>query len=261
MEHNQKNNKKYPLITAGALISNNKDEFLFVKSDKWIGQWGIPAGKLHYGEKISEGFKREVKEETNLDIYHIRFLLTQEIVNPKDFFRKSHFVSLNYTCKAKNTNVRLNNEAQSCKWSTAENALKMKLNEPTEELMQYYLKAINNDKVIIRDLEVECIAGIRKRERTERQKVYVTAEIYTGTKKAAKSSNIKDTINYSSLIRNIKKLLINKKYLLLETMAEDIAKLILKDKKANKAKVLVKKPKAVAKGKYAAIEIKREQNG
>ena len=42
---------------------------------------------------------------------------------------------MNYTCKAKNAKVRLNSEAQSYKWVTAENALNMKLNEPTKELL------------------------------------------------------------------------------------------------------------------------------
>ena len=141
-----RNNEKYPLITVGALIFNKKNKILFVKSNKWKGQYGIPAGKVHYGEKVVDGLKREIKEETNLDVYGIKFLLRQEIINPKDFFKKSHFVSLNYICKAKNTNVKLNNEAQSCKWVAAENALKLELNKPTKELVQYYLKAINKDK-------------------------------------------------------------------------------------------------------------------
>jgi len=251
----------FPLVTAGALIFNKKNQILFVKSDKWKGQYGIPAGKVHYGEKIIDGLKREIKEETKLDVYGIKFLLRQEIINPKDFFKKSHFVSLNHTCKAKSTNVKLNNEAQSYKWVTAENALKLELNKPTKGLIQYYLKIINRDKIIIKDLEIDCIVGVRKRERKEKQKILVTVEIFTNIEKAAKSSNIKDTINYSSIIKNIKKLITGKKYLLLETMAEDIAKMILRNKKVNEVKVLVKKPKAVPKGKYAAVEIGRWQNG
>lgn len=252
---------QYPLITAGALIFNNKNQILFVKSNKWKGQYGIPAGKVHYGEKIIDGLKREIKEEANLDVYGIKFLLRQEIINPKDFFKKSHFVSINYTCMAKNTNVKLNNEAQSYKWVTAENALKLKLNKPTKELIRYYLKTLNRDKIIIKDLEIDCIVGVRKRERKEKQKILVIVEIFTNIKKAAKSSNIKDTINYSSIIKNIKKLITDKKYLLLEAMAEDTAKMILKDKKVKGVKVLIKKPKAIGKGKYTAVEIARTKNG
>ena len=98
MQTIEKNNKKYPLITVGALIFNKKNKILFVKSNKWKGQYGIPAGKVHYGEKIIDRLKREIKEETKLDVYGIKFLLRQEIINPKDFFKKLHFVSLNNTC-------------------------------------------------------------------------------------------------------------------------------------------------------------------
>jgi nucleoside triphosphatase len=249
--------QQYPRITAGALIFNKKNHILFLKSNKWKGQYGIPAGKVHYGEKVLEGLKREVKEETGLDIYGIRYLLWQEVINQKSFFKKAHFVSINYVCKTNKSEVKLNNEAQSYKWVTAESALKLNLNEPTKELIQYYLRTINQDKIVIKDLEIECIVGIRKKERKEKQKIYITAEVYSNTKKAAKTKDVEDTINYSPIVNNIKNLLIDKKYLLLESMAEDIAKLVLKNKKAKNIRVLIKKPKAIGNGKYVGVEIYR----
>lgn len=254
-----KTDRKYPLITVGALIFNKKNQILFLKSNKWKGQYGIPSGKLVYGENIINGLKREISEETNLDVQGIKFLLNQEIIEPRDFFKKAHFISMNHTCKAKNTNVKLNHEAQSYKWIKAENTLKLNLNEPTKELIKYYLKLGNKDRVIIKDLEIDCIVGIRKIERKEKQKIYVTAEIYTNIKKAAKSKDIKDAVNYSSIIKNIKKLAISKKYLLLETMAEDMAKLILKNKKVNKVDILIKKPKAIVKGKFTGVSVSRKK--
>lgn len=250
-------NNKYPLVTVGALIFNEKYQILFLKSNKWKGQYGIPSGKLEYGEDINKGLKREIKEETNLEVHDIKFLLNQEIIEPKDFFKKSHFISLNHICKTKNINIKLNHEAQTYIWVKANNALKLNLNDPTKKLIQYYLKLKNRDKIIIKDLEIDCIVGIRKRERKQKQKIYVTAEIYTDTKKAAKTKDIEHAVNYSAMIKNIKSLAVNKKYLLLETMVNDMSKLILKNKKVNGVKVLIKKPEALPKGKYAAIEIIR----
>jgi len=256
-KNNQKRDEKYPLITVGALILNKKNQILLLKSSKWKGKLGIPSGKLNYGENTINGLKREIREETNLIVYNIKFLLIQEIIEPKDFFKNSHFVSINHVCKTKNSNVKLNHEAQSYKWATAEDALKLNLNKSTEELIQYHLELKNRDKIIIKDLEIDCIVGIRKKERREKQKIYVTAEIYTDTKKAAKTKNIKDAMNYSSIIKNIKKLIINKKYLLLESMAEDISNIFLKNKNVTMVKVLIKKPKAIGKGRYAGVEIMR----
>ena len=162
-----KMNDKYPLVTVGALVFNKKKQILFLKSEKWKGQYGIPSGKLHYGEDVASGLRREVKEETNLDIYDIKFILNQELINPKDFFKKAHYVSINYVCKTKNNNVKLNHEAQSYLWIKPERALKYNLNKPTKELIQYFL-----DKIIIKDLEINCIVGIRKWERKEKQKIF-----------------------------------------------------------------------------------------
>src|SRR3989338_7240631 len=145
--------ESYPLITVGALIFNKKGQILFLKSNKWKGQYGIPAGKLHYGEKIIDGLRREVREETHIEVYDIKFLLTQEIINLGGFFKKAHYVSINFACKAKNSNVRLNYEAESYSWIRPEGALKYNLNKPTKELVQCYLKLSNKDKITIKELE------------------------------------------------------------------------------------------------------------
>jgi len=61
------------LIGVGAIIQDDKDRILLVKHKKerggyWQGKWICPGGRLEYGEQIRDGIKREVKEETNLDI-------------------------------------------------------------------------------------------------------------------------------------------------------------------------------------------------
>jgi len=248
---------EYPLITVGALVFDEKNKILFLKSHKWKGQFGIPSGKVDYEESVINGLKREIKEETGLDVFDIDFLMYQEIIEPKDFFKKSHFISLNHTCRAKNTEVILNEESQNYKWLTAENSLKFDLNDPTKKLIRYYLKNKNADNIIIKDLEINCIIGIRKRERLVEQKIYVTVEINTDTRKSANTKDINDAVNYSSIIKKIRRLAINKKYLLLESLAKDLANFILNIEKVNKVRVMIKKPKGIIKGKYVAVEITR----
>ncbi len=61
------------LIGVGAIIEDDNGRILLVKHKKerggaWQDKWICPGGELEYGETIQEGIKREVKEETQLEI-------------------------------------------------------------------------------------------------------------------------------------------------------------------------------------------------
>jgi len=70
--------QKYPEPTVGALIFNSKDQLFLMKSHKWRDNYVVPGGHIELGETLKDALIREVKEETNLDIYDIEFLLFQE---------------------------------------------------------------------------------------------------------------------------------------------------------------------------------------
>src|SRR5262245_3477497 len=101
----------YPVTTVGALVFNTRGEVLMVRTHKWSDLWGIPGGKIKFGETAEQALRREIKEETNLDIERIQFELVQDCIHSKEFYRDAHFVLLNYSCVApKSDSVVLNNE-------------------------------------------------------------------------------------------------------------------------------------------------------
>jgi phosphoglycolate phosphatase len=129
-----------PVVTVGALIFNRGGEVLMLRTHKWSNLWGIPGGKTKLGETSTDALRREVKEETNLEISDIRFVLVQDCIHSKEFYRDAHFVLLNYTCVCTgDTDVRLNDEANDYRWVTPEAALKMELNTPTRILVEAVL--------------------------------------------------------------------------------------------------------------------------
>jgi phosphoglycolate phosphatase len=102
-----------PVATVGALIFNNADEVLMVRTHKWSDLWGIPGGKIKWGESSIEALQREIKEETNLAITDIEFVLVQDCIHSKEFYRDAHFILLNFACRCEGKeNVRLNEEAR-----------------------------------------------------------------------------------------------------------------------------------------------------
>ncbi|MGO8764935.1 MAG: HAD hydrolase-like protein [Limisphaerales bacterium] len=131
-----------PLATVGALIFNSKNEALMIRTHKWSNLWGIPGGKIKFGETSEAALRREILEETALKIADIKFVLVQDCIHSREFYRDAHFVLLNYTCRCvrKNPRVTLNDEGREFRWAKLAEAKKMKLNKPTKILVQAVLK-------------------------------------------------------------------------------------------------------------------------
>ena len=129
-----------PIATVGALIYNSQKQVLMIKTDKWSGKWGIPGGKIEYGEPSESALRREIAEETNLTISNIKFILSQDSIESDEFFKPAHFILLNYTCTiAGESNIELNEEAQEYCWVKEKEAQQLELNKPTRVLLETIL--------------------------------------------------------------------------------------------------------------------------
>jgi phosphoglycolate phosphatase-like HAD superfamily hydrolase/ADP-ribose pyrophosphatase YjhB (NUDIX family) len=131
-----------PLPTVGALVFNDRHEVLMILTHKWSNKWGIPGGKIKFGETSQAALRREILEETGLRVTHLRFVQTQDCIHSKEFYKDAHFVLLTYTVRtaAKNPRVVLNEEGRDFKWLTLAAAKKLPLNGPTKILVDAVLK-------------------------------------------------------------------------------------------------------------------------
>ncbi|MEM1059772.1 MAG: HAD-IA family hydrolase [Verrucomicrobiota bacterium] len=123
--------------TVGALITGPDDKWLLVRTHKWSDKWGIPGGKIKYNEPSEDALRREIAEETGLEIDNVRFEIVQDCREPEEFYRRAHFLLLNYSARASSSQVRLNEEAEEYRWCTPEEALALDLNRPTRILLDY----------------------------------------------------------------------------------------------------------------------------
>ena len=124
-----------PVSTVGALIHDGAGKILMIRTHKWSDKWGIPGGKIEWGEASEDALVREVMEETGLGIFGIRFVMVQDCIDSPEFFRREHFLLLNYIAQSNTHDVLLNEEAEEFAWVTVEDAFKLDLNTATKILL------------------------------------------------------------------------------------------------------------------------------
>ena len=107
---------KYPEPTVSAIIFNPDNKILLCKSHKWNGKYVIPGGHIELGEKMEEALKREILEETGLEIYDIKLISLKESVFSETFHKGKHFIFIDYICKTDSYEVTLNDEAEEYEW-------------------------------------------------------------------------------------------------------------------------------------------------
>ena len=119
------------------------------------------------------------------------------------------------------------------------------------------IDSARQDKVLIRELKVEAILGILPQERVTPQPILINITVFTDTRRAARSKDIVDAVNYASLADAATKLTIDGKYLLIETLVEDLAALSLSLAHVEGVSVRVEKPQAVPAAGAVGVEIYR----
>ncbi len=114
-----------------AVVFDKDDKFLLLKySDfydkKTEGKWTFPAGRLEDNENFEECLKREIKEETNLDVEIICQLISDIIKTVKG----KKILTISYLCKPNDKNVKLCKEHTNYKWVSLKEMKDLKLINP-----------------------------------------------------------------------------------------------------------------------------------
>lgn len=119
------------------------------------------------------------------------------------------------------------------------------------------------DKIILSNLGFYGYHGVLEAEKTLGQKFFIDMELFLDTKEAGKTDDMNKSVSYADVYEVVKNIVENKRFDLIEAVAENIADEVLnKFSLLNSVMVRVKKPEAPVNGiyDYFAVEIRRNRN-
>lgn len=113
------------------------------------------------------------------------------------------------------------------------------------------------DIVYIRELEVETVIGIYDWEREIRQTVSLDLEMGTDINAAAATEDIENTLNYKSVSDRLIGFISESEFLLVETMAQQIADIVMQEFGVRWLRLRLGKPGAVPAARDVGVIIER----
>ena len=93
-----------PVTAVGGLVVDHETKLLLVQRAREPGKglWGLPGGFVDRNESVEDALKREVYEETHLDLESISFLMS----HPNEYHYGGIIVTVTdlfFVCRAKHT--------------------------------------------------------------------------------------------------------------------------------------------------------------
>jgi dihydroneopterin aldolase len=113
------------------------------------------------------------------------------------------------------------------------------------------------DKIFLSALQVECIVGIWEWERRVKQAVIIDLEMAADIRRAAASDRIEDTVDYKRVAKRLLAFVGGSQFQLVETLTEQIARLVIVEFGVAWVKVRVNKQGAIRGARDVGIEIER----
>ena len=115
-------------------------------------------------------------------------------------------------------------------------------------------------KILIKELILDLKLGYYDFEKQKNQKVKFTVEVNYSDKKPSNDKDLHSIVNYDKIVSLIKKLIKNKHYNFLETLAEDVFDELFKDKRIDKITLQIEKLEIMKDCSSVGIQISKKRS-
>ena len=115
-------------------------------------------------------------------------------------------------------------------------------------------------KVLIKELVLDLKLGYYEFEKESNQKVKFNVEVNYEDKKPSNDKDLKSIVNYAKIVKLIKRLIKNKHYNFLETLAEDVFDELFKDSRIDKISLQIEKLEIMKDCSSVGIQISKKRS-
>ena len=115
-------------------------------------------------------------------------------------------------------------------------------------------------KVLIKELVLDLKLGYYEFEKESTQKVKFNVEVNYEDKKPSNDKDLKSIVNYAKIVKLIKRLIKNKHYNFLETLAEDVFDELFKDRRIDKINLQIEKLEIMKDCSSVGIQISKKRS-
>jgi 8-oxo-dGTP diphosphatase len=111
-----------PVVGVGGVVTRDGRALLVRRGhEPRKGEWSLPGGLVELGERLTDAVRREIEEETGLDVEVGPVVETFDRVHRDPEGRvRFHFVIVDYLCVARSGAAIAGSDAEALAWVTSE---------------------------------------------------------------------------------------------------------------------------------------------
>ena len=127
-----------PMVGVGAIILE-RDRVLMAQRGKQPlkGWWSLPGGLLEIGEALTDGLRREVREETGLEVRPLGVLeVFERIMRDAAGAPEYHYVLIDYICRTAGGTLRAGDDVCAVEWVRRRDMARLPITEGTPAVIE-----------------------------------------------------------------------------------------------------------------------------
>ncbi len=106
-----------PIVGVGGVVIHRQRALLIRRGREPLkGEWSIPGGVVELGEELAEAARRELKEETGLDVEPLAVIAVLDRIERVRRRVKYHYVIVDYVCRLKRGRLRPASDVVDARW-------------------------------------------------------------------------------------------------------------------------------------------------